>query len=320
MMKYLEEVIEELEEVPPEFKLTPLLGYSYLYSLYGKHQAVVHHAEDAVKYYNQVVQHTSGERIGLEVGIFCHGWAGLHQNWLGYPEKAQGHVKSILKIAEGYNSKLFTRDALWFSAWISLEMGNIAAARDFAKDLLALTIREGYFFYEAAARDFWGRILSHAGEHQAAIASIQKGLEMFYQTGSVASQTVWMRDLAEAYCAAGQVEDGLAVILRAEQVENDTGEARCKSALQRIKGDLYRLRGDEDAAEKAYGRAIDVARADGTKLLELEAVKRLASLWHEQGKGEEGLQMLREVYDWFTEGFDTPMLVEARALMEDLSH
>jgi tetratricopeptide (TPR) repeat protein len=142
---------------------------------------------------------------------------------------------------------------------------------------------------------------------------------MFYQTGAVASQTNWLHDLAEAYCAAGQVEDGLAVIAKAEQVEQDTGEARHKSALERIKGDLYRLKGDDTAAEKAYRRAIAVARADGTKLLELEAVMRLACLWREQGKEKHGLEMLRAVYDWFTEGFNAPMLVEAKALMEDLA-
>ena len=105
-----------------------------------------------------------------------------------------------------------------------------------------------------------------------------------------------------------------------DEVKKETGEARYKSTIQRIKGDLYRLNGDEKAAEGAYFRAIDIAKTDGTKLLELEAVKRLVHLWEDQGKGDQGYPILKEVYNWFTEGFDTPMLIEAKEMLTNFPH
>ncbi|MGD8813909.1 MAG: hypothetical protein PVI78_05475, partial [Anaerolineales bacterium] len=132
-------------------------------------------------------------------------------------------------------------------------------------------------------------------------------------------QTTILLALAEAHCAAGQVEAGLDVISKAEQFEQETGEARHLASLQKVKGDLYLLGEDEDSAEKAYLSAISVAQRESAKLLELEAVKPLARLWQHQGKGKQAMRMLQEIYDWFTEGFDTPMLVEARKLLEDLA-
>ena len=315
----LKKCFKELEEIPTEFILQLHLGNSYLDSLFGRHQNVVDHTTEAINYYNRTLQHTAGERTGVEVGLFSHGWAGLHTNWLGYPDTAKTHIQALQKIAKDYNSKLYSRDALWFSAWITLELQDWEAARKYTEDLLALTIKEGYFFYEAAAWGFKGSLLSSERRHSEAIKSIQKGLNMFYQTGSIASQTVWLQDLAKAYSAANLVDEGLTVIAKAEQIEQETGEARYKSTLQRIKGDLYRLKGDEIAAEGAYHRAIEIAKLDGTKLLELEAVKRLVILWEDQGKADQGYPILKEVYNWFTEGFETPMLIEAKEMLEKIS-
>jgi len=184
---------------------------------------------------------------------------------------------------------------------------------------LALCIKEHYFLFERVARIFKGRILSIKGKHQEAIESIQKGLNMYFQTGIVTFQADWLYFLAEIYCAAGQVEDGLETILKVEQIQEETGQGRYKSALQRVKGDLYLLGEDENIAEDAYLHAIGIAQADGTKLFELEAVKRLACLWRHQGKADQAAQMMQDVYDRFTEGFDTPMLIETRELLEDLA-
>jgi tetratricopeptide (TPR) repeat protein len=195
---------------------------------------------------------------------------------------------------------------------------DIAAAKEFSEAFLELTTNEHYFFFEALAWAFKGRILFREGKHQDAIASIQKGLEMDQMTGMVVSQEIFLHALAEAYCAAGQAEDGLEVILKAEQAEEKTGDARFKSFLQRIKGELYLLTGDEVAAEEAYLAAIATAQKQSAKLLELEAVKKLARLWHKQGKTQQAIEKLAEVYNWFTEGFDTPMLVRARELLEKM--
>jgi tetratricopeptide (TPR) repeat protein len=160
--------------------------------------------------------------------------------------------------------------------------------------------------------------LSSEGKRQEALESIEKGLAMFSMTGMVIGQTTILLALAEAHCAAGQVKAGLDVITKAEQFEQETGEARHLASIQKVKGDLHLLEGNEDTAEKAYLTAIEVAQENSAKLLELEAVKPLARLWQRQGKAKQAMRMLQEVYDDFTEGFNTPMLVEARELLEDI--
>ncbi len=109
------------------------------------------------------------------------------------------------------------------------------------------------------------------------------------------------------------------MILRTEQVESETGEIRNKSALQRIKGDLYLLGEDKIAAEEGYLNAIAAAQKQSAKLLELESVKRLARLWQRQGITRQAREKREEVYAWFTEGFDTPLLIEAKALLKVLA-
>lgn len=319
IMALLEQNYMELGE---EFSDNALLldwGYGYLDYLLGRIKSAHEHFERAVAHYNPEKHHSLSERLGMEAGIYCHNWAGLHAVWLGYLDQAKTHNQAALKISEHHDSKLFTNDVLYFSAWISLELEDVAAAREYAEALLELTTKEHYFFFEAVARAFKGRVLSREGKHQEAIASIQKALEMFYTTGMVTLQLLFLHALAEAYCAAGRVEEGLDVITKAEQIEVKISEAWNKSSIQKIKGDLYLLQGDETAAEEAYQAAVTTAREQSAKLLELEAVKKLARLWQRQGKVNQANQILQEVYDWFTEGFDTPMLVEARELLEEFA-
>ena len=319
MLALLQHSMDDLEEPVSAFDLQLHWGYGYLASLYGNHNAALDRFEHALTYYDPATHHSISERVGMEAGIYCHGWGGLHAAYCGYPEKAKAHIQSAFEIAERYNSKLFTNDALWFSTWISLALEDIAAAKKYAEALLELTTKEHYFLFEAVARTFRGRILSRDGKHEEAIASAQKGLEMFNMTGMVATQILYLHALAEAYCAAGHVREGLEIVMKAEHTEQETGEIRQKASLQRIKGDLYLLAEDETVAEKAYLAAVATAQEQSAKLLELEAVKRLAGLWNRQGKRDQAREMLQEIYEWFTEGFDTPMLIEASELLEELA-
>jgi adenylate cyclase len=319
LLTILENDYTHLDRVPKQLALEMHLGYTYLDSIFGRHQAVSDRFQGAIKYYDQFVQYKASKWVGLDPRIFFHGWAGLHQNWLGYPEQAQAQISSILKLAESSHSNLYTKDALWFSAWISIELGNIDAARDYIEAMLTLCIKEHYFLYEGVARIFTGRLASWDGQHQEAIEHIQRGLDMYYKTGIKTFKPDWLFYLAEVYCAAGQIEDGLSAISKAEQIETETGEGRYKSALQRVKGDLFLLDGDESAAEDAYMHAIEIAQLERTKLFELEAVKHLANLWSRQGKAALAKRKLQDVYNWFTEGFDTTRLIQAKELLTELT-
>jgi predicted ATPase len=124
---------------------------------------------------------------------------------------------------------------------------------------------------------------------------------------------------ARAHGKMGQFEDGLGVLSEALAVAQGAGERYYEAELCRLQGELLLMQGDKADAEASFRRAIEVACQQGAKSWELRAKVSLCRLWKEQGRSAEARPMLEEIYTWFTEGFDTPDLQEARALLEELS-
>jgi predicted ATPase len=132
--------------------------------------------------------------------------------------------------------------------------------------------------------------------------------------------------LAEAYGKVGQVEEGLTALAEALAMSNKNGERCWEAELYRLKGELtlqskvQSLRSKvQEEAEECFHRAIDIARHQRAKLWELRTVMSLSRLWQQQGKQHKAHKMLAEIYGWFTEGFDTKDLQEAKALLEELT-
>ncbi|HXV81355.1 MAG TPA: hypothetical protein VEG60_15870, partial [Candidatus Binatia bacterium] len=127
--------------------------------------------------------------------------------------------------------------------------------------------------------------------------------------------------VAEAYGKAGRAEEGLSVVARALTRARKTGGRYYEAELHRIKGELllWQAVPDEEQAEGCFKKAVEVARSQSAKSLELCAAMSLSRLWQRQGKKDEARRLLAEIYGWFTEGFDTADLNEAKALLGELS-
>jgi predicted ATPase len=127
--------------------------------------------------------------------------------------------------------------------------------------------------------------------------------------------------LAEAYEEVGQTEEGLTVLAEALPIVDNTGERNWEAELHRRKGDLLLMQQGQKVgeAEACFRKALDIARRQQAKSLELRAAMSLSRLWQQQGKKEEAHQLLAEIYGWFTEGFDTADLKEAKVLLEELA-
>ena len=136
--------------------------------------------------------------------------------------------------------------------------------------------------------------------------------------GPKLGQPYYLALLAEAYGQAGQPETGLLALEEALMLVATTEERWWEAELYRLQGELLLQlpRPDVPQAEAAFLRALDVARGQQAKALELRAALSLSRLWQGQGKREDSRQLLVEIYSWFTEGFDTPDLQEARALLD----
>jgi predicted ATPase len=152
------------------------------------------------------------------------------------------------------------------------------------------------------------------------MAQMQQGLAAWRATGAEVLRPYGLALLAKASAQVGQREAGLALLAEALAVLNDTGERRWEAELQRLKGALLlaRAAGHDAEAETCFRQALDIARRQQAKPLELRAAMSLSRLWQQQGKQDEAQALLAPVYSWFTEGFDTADLQEASALLKEL--
>ena len=153
---------------------------------------------------------------------------------------------------------------------------------------------------------------------------MRQGLAAYRATGAELFRPYFLALLAEACEEEGQAEEELTVLAEALATMDETEECWWEAELHRLKGELSlqsrQVRSPQSEAEECFLQAIEVARKQQAKSLELRATMSLARLWRQQGKKEEARRMLAEIYGWFTEGFDTADLQEAKALLEELSH
>ena len=181
---------------------------------------------------------------------------------------------------------------------------------------MALATEQGFADLIARARVYRGWAMAEQGQLEAGIGEIRQGLAALAATGARA----WDFRLAELYGKAGQPEAGLTIITEILAKVDRDGRHHSYVEMQRIKGEMLLLNGAaETEVEARFRRAIEVAQRQEAKSWELRAVMSLCRLLQQQGRGEEGRQLLSEIYEWFTEGFDTLDLIEANALLEELS-
>jgi predicted ATPase len=159
------------------------------------------------------------------------------------------------------------------------------------------------------------------GELEAGLASISRGLEALQAIGTRNALSMKFTIQAEAFLQNGQVEQAAQVLQRVEDFIEETGEVFYHAETLRMKGEMLLLQPSSkvEEAEACFRQALHVASQQEAKTLELRAAMSLARLWQGQGRNTESRQVLAVVYNWFTEGFDTPDLKEARALLEALN-
>ena len=169
---------------------------------------------------------------------------------------------------------------------------------------------------------FQGWALIEQGQEEEGIVQLRQGLATHRAIGSEISRSYYLGLLAQAYGRVGQVVEGLQVLAEALAFVTHSAERYREAELYRLKGELLLQSGQQGAlweAEEDFRQAIAIARQQNAKSLELRAAMSLSQLWQSQGKQEQARQTLADIYGWFTEGFDTKDLQEAKALLEELT-
>jgi predicted ATPase len=213
--------------------------------------------------------------------------------------------------------------------------------QEWAKAAITLSTDHGFTFFLPWGVILQGWALAERGQGEERIAQIHQGLAAYQATGAELWRPYFLILLADACGKIGRREEGLTTVAEALSMVNKNEERWCETELYRLKGELSlqskqvkaSQSKSEDAnpqsltpnlqaeaeAEACFLKAIEIARRQSAKSLELRAVMSLSRLWQQQGKKEEARQMLAEIYGWFTEGFDTVDLKEAKALLDELS-
>jgi predicted ATPase len=240
---------------------------------------------------------------------------------LGYPECAAERCDQAVELAQGLSHPFSVAFALTFKVLLHQLRKEPYIVKEYAETLTALATDNGFSFRAAIGSMLLGWAEVHGGTGSRGIARIKDGIAAFQRTGAKLNLPGRLGLLAEAYGQVGQHEQGLLTLEEAQAAVNSNGEHYWEAELHRLRGELILQQSPDNAteAEACFHQAISIAQNQSAKSWELRASTSLARLWQSQGKVSEAHGLLAPVYGWFTEGFDTLDLIEAKALLDELS-
>jgi predicted ATPase len=267
------------------------------------------------------LEHAPAFLYGHGAGVVCMSWLALILWLLGYPDQAQQRGHEALTRARQLAQPLGLAFALDWVAWLHQLRREPQATQDQAEAAMALCTEQGFAQLLAFGRVLRGWVLAARQQGEDGITHIRQGLAAYQATGAAVGRPQQLALLAEAHGQVGQAEAGLAVLTEALTVVGHTGERSYEAELHRLTGQLLLARSGahHTEAEACFRQALDMARRQQAKSLELRAAVSLSRLWQQQGKCTEAYDLLAPVYGWFTEGFDTADLQDARALLDALA-
>jgi predicted ATPase len=263
---------------------------------------------------------------GHDPGVCCLNHAACCLWILGYPDQALQSVREALTLAHALAHPPTLANALGFATMLHQSRREPQAAHERAEACAVLADEQGFADWLAQATIMQGWALAAQGQGTEGTAQMRQGLAA-WAAGSERQRPYLLTLQAEAYGSIGQPAEGLSLLAEALAIVDRTGARMWEAELHRLKGELLLARASprrrakgtrQKQAEACFHQALDVARRQRAKSLELRAAMSLSRLWQQQGKRAEARELLAPIYSWFTEGFDTADLQEAKALLEDL--
>ncbi|HEY5866447.1 MAG TPA: hypothetical protein VI542_13020, partial [Candidatus Tectomicrobia bacterium] len=281
--------------------------------------AQTHHAQVLALYPVQEAQ-ALAVRYGLDLGVGAHSWQAWALWQLGTPTQALRHSQAARTLAHEGSHAMSLAFALIWATVVHQFRRDVSAVHELAMAAITLATAQGFTQRVAHATVLHGWALARQGQGDVGRAAIRQGLAASLATGSMLLQPYGLGLLAETYETGGPPEEGLAVLAEAQAVMAVTGVQWYAAELSRLQGALLLQQAVPDAAqaEACLQQALALARQQQTKSWELRAAMSLSRLWQQQGKHAEARALLAPIYGWFTEGFDTADLQEAKVLLDEL--
>ena len=279
------------------------------------------HYDQAIALYDPAEHRPLATRFGQDfrVAILSYRpWA----IWpLGYPEAALADTSHALKDARGIGQAASLIYALVLTSLTHIHCGNYAVANAQLDEVVALADEKGALFWRVAGLVLQGCVSALTRKAADAVQMITSGITAWQSTGAKVWMPLSLSHLARAYAELGQFDDAWRCIAEAMTAVETTNESWYEADIHHIAGEIALLSPEPDAAraQACFERALAVARQQQAKSWELRAAMSLARLWRDQGRPQQARELLAPVYGWFTEGFDTLDLKEAKTLLEELA-
>jgi predicted ATPase len=303
----------------PLLKGHQILAQTLLQS--GDYPAALAHLETAASLYRPDEHRDSALQYGQDIGVHAFvmlSWALWH---CGYPDQSARAADRALALSRQLGHAYTLANALSMAGRAAVFARDVATVHTRSNDCVALASEHGFAQWAARGRMLRGWADAQRGEATTGIAHIRDGLAADEAIGAHLRAPFYLTLLAEALALAGKIEEGLAALDDALAKTAISGERGLDAEIHRLRGELTgRLPHPDPAkAEDSFRTALAIAREQGTRGYELRAASSLARLWREQGRRPEARELLAPVYGWFTEGFDTADLKDAKTLLAELT-
>jgi class 3 adenylate cyclase/predicted ATPase len=275
------------------------------------------HFDRAIALYDHTQHRPLATRFGVDSAVSSFSYRSWDLWLLGYPEAALSDADQAVSDARQLDQAATLIYALWHASVTQTECGNYATASAQLEEATALAEEKGAAFWKGMATMVQGRVLALTGDSLNAVQAVTSGIAAVRSPGGRILFAVHLTCLARAYAELGQFGDAWRSIDEAMAAD----ERWWRAEVSRIAGEITLLepKGDIAKAEGYFEDGLAIARKQQAKSWELRAAMSMARLWRDQGKRDEARELLAPVYGWFTEGFDTLDLKEAKALLDELS-
>ncbi len=290
----------------------------------GEYRAAATSLEDSIAIGERLLPGCPEPMLRHVVAALVYGRTNLSSAFwiLGYPEQALRQIDRMHALPERLCARFDTGTIISGDFMIRCPLlRDYRGGRDKAQALITLARENGFSYLEALGSVYLGHIAAREGSFDEGIQAILQGREALRAAGYITNFHYCNGLLAEAFLAAGRFPEGLAAVDEAIGAANQHELRRDEAELHRLKGELLLLAGaPESDAEASMRGALAIAQRQEAKGWELRAATSLARLLRKQGRIAEAREVLAPVYNWFTEGFDTADLKDAKALIDELSH
>jgi class 3 adenylate cyclase/predicted ATPase len=279
------------------------------------------HLDQGIRLYDPQQHHALAFRYGNRdpgvAGLAAGGWT----LWLlGYPEQALERANAALTLAQHLEHPYTLARGLYWTALLHQWRREWQVVSERAETMITVATEHQVALMLAQGPIMRGWALAMQGQGAEGLTQLRQGLDAYRATGAEFYRPHFLSMLAEVHRSLGQPAAGLTALREALALVETTGERYYEAELHRLQGELQQLAAPEVShAEACFQQALAIARGQQAKSLELRAAMSLSRLWQQQGKRDEARALLAPIYGWFTEGFDTADLQEARALLEEFS-